>query len=102
MNLFEFASLMNRDLEFTVHATVPLTNDSKMRFFCEFELSFIKSKSGSTLTLTFISGDGNSFNEAMNDYVKKIRGKTLAFLRTDSLPSQEVKVPKNLKLFPVK
>lgn len=85
MNIYEFADIIGKDIEIIRFA------NQKGRVAARFERSEIKKGCG----LFSEYGEGKTIEEAIKDYVKKIKGKTIVFnAMTDK--KQEYNVPDNL------
>lgn len=76
MNIFEYADVINANLEITYHY------NQCGRFSVKFERSETKEKTTSRV-LTGEYGNGKSIEEAIEDYINCIKGKYLVFGNED-------------------
>lgn len=83
MNIFEFADIINRNIEITRHA------NQNGRYTAQFEHCEIKDG----ICLRGVYGEGRTPSEAVEDYAKKITGQTLVFYAMSDELRQEYVVP---------
>lgn len=86
--IFDFADIVNRSIEVTFCA------NQNGRIITYFEHAEIKRD----IFLEGIVGEGKTVLEALNNYVQKIRGKTIVFDAMSSVSRREYQVPAGLEL----
>lgn len=87
MDIYEFADIIQKDIEITRFA------NQGNRFIASFKQSYTKG----TGTLEGTYGDAKSAIGAIQDYTAKIRGKVLVFEPINEKSRPEFAVPKDIK-----
>lgn len=78
IDLLDFAEMIGAEIEIIEREYVGIARGTKKwkQYYAYFKNCEIKESNGG---LTGITGDGNTINQALNDYAKKISGKFLVF-----------------------
>lgn len=85
MNIYEFASIINKDIE-------TLYYGGTKSFITSFKHSETKN-SPRDIVLESTYGSGKTYASSINDYTNKIRGKRMIFYATSKTDRQEYDVP---------
>lgn len=77
INLLDFAEMIGAEIEIREREHVGISRGTKHwnRYYVQFKNCEIKEVAG----LIGLCGDGNTINQALNNYAKKISGKLLVF-----------------------